>query len=97
MMTETEIKNIELLCGAATQSPWVTDLKNNNWIISCGDIDNFHLLATLITKPGLNSQNDAKFIAESRQIIPKLINEISRLKEINRSLTKGQPIEGGWE
>lgn len=94
-MTNTEISEIESLLKKATSEPWVTDLKNNTWIVSCGEINNYHTIATINSNAGMNGENNAKFIANSRQVTQKLIDEINRLKQII-SETNNKPLEGGW-
>lgn len=79
-MTNTELDNIESLINSATQQPWVTDLKDNKWIICCGDPNNYHTIAQINSTTGMNAENNAKFIAASRQIISQLLNEIKKLK-----------------
>ena len=93
-MTQTEINEIEARAKAATVGPWVTDLHQGLWSVYCGEIDHYHPVA--IVKQNQNQENNAKFIAHSRIDIIKCLNEIDRLNEVIRSLTKGQPLEGGW-
>lgn len=85
-LTNTNLEEIENLLQKATGGPWVTDLINNSWIVSCGEINDYHKIATINSNVGLNGENNAKFIASSRQIIQKLIDEIKRLKELNLQL-----------
>jgi len=94
MLNETERKEIETRLNAATNAPWVTDLHQGLWSVYCGEIDHYHPVA--IIKQNQNQENNAKFIAHSRIDIIKCLNEIDRLNEVIRGLTKGQPLEGGW-
>ena len=94
MLNETERTEIETRLNAATTAPWVTDLHQGLWSVYCGEIDHYHPVA--IVKQNQNQENNAKFIAHSRTDIIKCLNEIDRLKEVIRGLTKGQPLEGGW-
>ena len=94
MLNETERTEIETRLNAATNAPWVTDLHQGLWSVYCGEIDHYHPVA--IIKQNQNQENNAKFIAHSRIDIIKCLNEIDRLNEVIRGLTKGQPLEGGW-
>lgn len=92
-LSNANFEEIENLLQKATSEPWVTDLKNHTWIVSCGELNNYHTIATINSKVGMNGQNNAKFIATSRQIVIKLIDEIKRLKKIIEKL-KNKPFEG---
>jgi hypothetical protein len=94
MLTETEKKEIEDRIKKSTNGPWVTDLHNGIWTVYCGEIDHYHPIALI--KQNQNQENNASFIASARTDIIKCLDEIDRLKEVIRSMTKGQPIEGGW-
>ena len=94
MLTPTELKEIELRCKKATNGPWVTDLKNGLWTVYCGEIEHYHPLAVI--NQNQNQENNATFIAHAKIDIIKCLSEIERLHEVIRSLTKGQPLEGGW-
>ena len=94
MLNEIERTEIETRLNAATTAPWVTDLHQGLWSVYCGEIDHYHPVA--IIKQNQNQENNAKFIAHSRIDIIKCLNEIDRLNEVIRGLTKGQPLEGGW-
>jgi hypothetical protein len=93
-MTNTEIQEIEKRAKLATNGPWVTDLYQGKWTVYCGEIDHYHPITSLIQNQ--NAENNATFIAHARMDIIKLLDEIEVLKSNIRSITKGNPLEGGW-
>lgn len=79
-MNNTELHEIQQRALLATTEPWVVDLINNEWVVSCGEIDNFHNVAKVVKSQ--NAANNAKFIAHARLDIIKCIDEISKLRKI---------------
>lgn len=81
-MTDTELKEIRLRCDAATHSPWVSyvegrDHTSGSNFIMTGEGDSrgedIELSGATIA--------DQDFIAHARQDIPRLLDEVQRLKE----------------
>lgn len=93
MISEKRLKEIKDLVSNASAGPWKYDCGNlqvehDETRYTIANIEN--TLGCRIrhwkreNKPGLppHYDSDGEFIAESRQIIPDLIAEIERLKEI---------------
>ena len=76
-MTKDEIERAKALCEAATDGPWVENKYREVWTSECPK----DLVADAFLK-----QPDAKFIAASRELVPKLIAEVERLRGIATEL-----------
>ena len=77
-MTESELKEIEERCNKATEGPWKSmiegrDHTSGDSFIMTGGKDIY------IDNPLLDNNQD--FIANAKQDIPKLIQEIRKLKK----------------
>jgi hypothetical protein len=87
-LSDDELKLIQMRCEKATTGPWISYLEGrdhnsgSNFIMT-GDKNNrgedIELIGATIA--------DQEFIAHARQDIPKLINEIRRLKKLIASST----------
>jgi len=79
-MTNTELKEIENRCNLATKGPWKSMIEGRDHF--CGA----HFIMTgkedIYISPFIQSDQD--FIANAKQDIPKLIDEIKRLKTIQK-------------
>lgn len=79
MMSEQELKEIEARCGQAQAGPWKAYIEGrdhesgSNVIITGEDVGLEILEAT---------DADLDFIANAKQDIPRLIEEVRRLKKI---------------
>ncbi|MGN0402068.1 MAG: hypothetical protein ACI4HQ_07395 [Acetatifactor sp.] len=77
-MNDTRIKEIEKRCNKATEGPWISFVEGrdhtcgSNFIKTAGE--DIELIGATI--------DDQDFIANARQDIPWLINEVYRLKKI---------------
>ena len=85
-----DLDYLKRLCKEATPPPWTYD---RNFELHCDTAkthDNTDLMEITYNEygeggwPGMSHRSDATFIAESRQAIPALIQEIERLKAQNR-------------
>lgn len=97
-MSNDELDEIKSLLNKISHGPWMATNKDKNktqnWIVECGAIDDVHQIALCNTEAKQLQEFDAKFIALSRQIVPKMIDEIHRLKETIRQLNQGMPLAG---
>ena len=80
-MTNEELKEIENRCNNATKGPWKSmiegrDHTSGDSFIMTGGEDIY------ISNPLLDNNQD--FIANAKQDIPKLIEEIRKLKKVSR-------------
>jgi hypothetical protein len=82
-MTDRELEEIRLRCEAATPGPWVSFVEGRNHssgsnFIKTGEGksrgDDIELTGATVA--------DQDFIAHARQDVPKLLNEIARLKAL---------------
>lgn len=82
MITPERLKEIEQLAEAATDGPWVTGEASWN---EDGDVR--------YVLHGVKSANfvDAQFIAASRTLVPELIAEVKRLREVIEQYEKDLP------
>ena len=82
-MTDEEIKEIEIRCENAQKGPWKALIENRDHESGCDFI-----MTGTDTNRGTDiemsgaTDADYDFIANARQDIPKLINEIRRLKSL---------------
>ena len=80
-MTEEELKEIENRCNKATKGPWKSMIEGrdhtsgDSFIMTDGE-------DIYISNPLFDNNQD--FIASARQDIPKLIEEIRKLKKASR-------------
>jgi hypothetical protein len=77
-ITSQELEEIEHRCDAATRGPWVSwieggDHSSGDSVITTGNEDIYLTGAT---------EADQDFIAHARQDIPKLLEEVKRLKAL---------------
>ncbi len=79
-MTPERLAKIKQLCDEATPGPWNSD-EEAEYIFSDGD------MVAEIRGIGayLHTQNNAAFIAASREIVPELIAEVELLQAIRES------------
>ncbi|MWP61692.1 hypothetical protein [Gilliamella sp. Pas-s25] len=82
-ISDDELKLIQMRCNNATKGPWVSYVEDRDHtsggnFIMTGDNNNrgedIELIGATIA--------DQEFIAHARQDIPRLINEIRRLKQL---------------
>ncbi|CAM3631285.1 hypothetical protein [Mesobacillus zeae] len=87
-LTQTEIDAIRARTEAATEGPWEPASLANGYVIAVGE---FSVVASVIeyddngdihTTLTQNHENNRQFIAHARQDVPKLLDEIQRLKDI---------------
>lgn len=75
MITETKLNEIEQRCNNATGGPWVSFIEGRDHLSGSSFIktqgDDIELIGATV--------NDQDFIANARQDIPALIQEIRRL------------------
>lgn len=71
-MTEEQLKAIEARAKAATPGPWFVDTDKCVYRDRPND--------ELIADPSQTNPADAEFIAHAREDIPKLVEEVRRLK-----------------
>ena len=88
-MTREELKEIEERCNKATPGPWKTlppDSVNPYWYVTRrqGEEEGFYIACFF------NGKEDAEFVINSREDIPKLMSYIKDLESqiLNRSLEK---------
>ena len=88
-MTKEELKEIEDRCNKATPGPWKTlppDSVNPCWYVTRrqGEEEGFYIACFF------NGKEDAEFVINSREDIPKLMSYIKDLESqiLNRSLEK---------
>ena len=86
-MTPDRLKEIRALCDEITPAPWFNDGKTI-WCFIDGGYE-YTDIATIIATIGEGDRENpseiefnARFIAQSRQIIPELLDEIKRLKRL---------------
>lgn len=72
MITDAELDRLERLCEEATPEPWVAT--HSSFVYWCVTSRNGWINR-------LTMAEDAKFIAESRTALPRLIAEIRRLRK----------------
>lgn len=79
-MTEQELKEIEARANAATPGPWDYEIGYNgsNLYIGCELVASTRPSAVYWEAP----KSDIKFIAYARKDIPRLIDEVRRLRDI---------------
>lgn len=83
-MTEEELREIEVRCEKAQKGPWKAFIEGKDHESGC----DFIMTGTDADR-GVDiemtgaSDADYDFIANARQDIPKLLNEIRRLKNLN--------------
>lgn len=75
-MTDKELKKIEVRCSKATPGPWVSYIEGRDHESGC---DFIMTSGEDIELTGA-THDDQDFIANARQDIPALINEIYNLK-----------------
>jgi len=77
-MKDVELKEIEERCNRATAGPWISFIEGREHTSGASFIrtmgDDIELIGA--------SDDDQEFIANARQDIPLLINEIYRLKKL---------------
>lgn len=99
-MTNPELKELKDLLEKISASPWMATCniddfpEKQKWLVQCGEIGDVHTLAQIDWECLDRQECNAKFIALSRIAVPKLIDEIERLKETIRQLKQGLPISG---
>lgn len=81
-LTSEELENIQRRCKAATPGPWISswegrDHTSGESVILRGDQRQYD---DLYISPSTLADQD--FIAHAREDVPKLVDEVLRLKEI---------------
>lgn len=71
-MTPEELKRAEELCEKATPGPWLPSVDGKKWV-QISHASNLEV--------ALNYKNDAAFVAESRELMPKLIAVVEQIQE----------------
>lgn len=81
-MTDQELKHLRDLCDKATPGPWNT-IMDGDGKHSGVENRNQEIVPryTPYEDSGIYKEEDAEFIAESRTVIPKLLDEVERLRE----------------
>lgn len=84
-MTELELKNIIEICNKATKAPWTSyvegrDFESGSSFIMTGKDENRDYDIEFVS---IRSE-DQDFIAMARNVIPKLVEEIIKLKSENK-------------
>ena len=77
-ISDDELKEIKELCDKATSGPWISFIEGRNHTSGCNFIRTSDEDIELTGATG----NDQDFIASCRQDIPRLIDEINRLKKL---------------
>lgn len=85
MISENELKQIESRCDLATPGPWISYIEGRDHTSG----SHFIMTGNKINRgPDFEIDGarleDYDFIANAKQDIPKLIEEIKRLKKISR-------------
>jgi hypothetical protein len=98
-MNNTEIQEIRSLLNNISQGPWMATNRTNvnnshNWVVECGALNDVHPIAFCNPATSKLQETNAKFIASCRQNVPKMLDEIERLKETIRHIQHGMPIAG---
>lgn len=80
-MTQSELENILEICNKATVSPWTSYIEGrdfdsgSNFIMTGENENRDYDIEFIMIKP-----EDQDFIAMARNVIPKLIDEITTLR-----------------
>ena len=82
-LTDGDLEQIELRCNAATKGPWESSVEGRDHLagsnfIRTGGLDNDSPDIELIGA----TADDQDFIAHARQDVPRLLEEVRRLKRL---------------
>lgn len=81
-ITDGELTEIEARASAASPGPWMVNGKAaGGWRIDDGNPDRVGMAFLLTPTALVMKKEDADFIAESRDDIPRLVAEIRRLRK----------------
>lgn len=76
MITDDELKAARALCDAAVEGPWDRLEGDESNIV---DANGMHVCRTMEPSKG-DPDHEAAFIAASRTLVPRLLDEVERLK-----------------